>query len=165
MGAAAQVETYPATLVWSEAERFCKAAEAQPTGWVMFEPEPDTVLDYLRRPNPVLRDNDDPIYDIYSAVVGGRKLFAMKRMSETHRYCRVLDLEWQQKIDVEEWKSLAGHIRRETDQHSQQRIDWGQPEIDGKSGRIELRYKGWNPPTDSVGYLGLTMTFSERAEP
>jgi hypothetical protein len=165
----ASAEDYPVEAIWNAAQDFCNSPESQPAGWVQFEPKADTVLDYLRRPSPVGSDSDAPIYVIYSGVIDGRKLFAMKGAFESERptwpyrwhQCTVYDFEMQDKIDLGRWSKIAGSVREASDQYHRQRIDWGSGLL-GRSGRIELRYKGWSAPMDGIAHLGLILSFNER---
>jgi hypothetical protein len=168
-GASASVsaEDYPAAAVWEQSREFCAGKDAV-AGWVQFEPEPDTVLDFLRRPSPVASDDDSPNTVVHSSVVEGRKLYAMKRefpdqaTHSVYRQCLVFDFEMQDKLDVDQWSGIIGLPVEVDDRFFRQRLNW-RLDADGRQGgRIEVRQQGWGPGTDQVGYLGTTFIFVSR---
>ena len=154
---------YPVEDVWAEYIAFCASDDAPSLGWSEYLPEPETPLAFLadggswRMPELGMQPAK-----VYRTEISGRTLYGFKRKlgssEKAVTHCQAYDFEMTEKLVANEWANVVGPFDHADEREFTQRFRFGESEDTNEiNGALELHLRGYFPPLDSTGFVGLQL--------
>jgi hypothetical protein len=155
---------YPVQAVWQDFVQFCQAEDAAASGWMEYQPKPNSTLAFFAEGASPFGDKvKPPVSTVYRKIVAGRTLYAMKRVFGVRlpnsELCQAFDFPMTRRLDVGEWKAVLGSFSSVDQTEFTQRFRFERDQSTARplSGEINLQQPGYFVPLDAIGFTGLQL--------
>lgn len=155
---------YPVQAVWYEFMQFCQAEGAAASGWIEYQPKPNTPLAFFAEGASPFGDRvKPPVSTVYRKTIAGRTIYAMKRVigvrTPAPEYCQAFDFSMTKRLAVENWQAVLGSFSSISQTEFQQSFRYERDASNARplSGMINLHQPGYFVPLDAIGFTGLQL--------